>query len=132
MPTFPDRPSVQIPLTACEREWFRPASALPAFCHPASIDRREHLRSVADLEALLARTAASHQNVFVFHPLASLCPAGEERCSTQRGASMIFSDSNHLTNRGVSLLEAPFLTFLRQIEQQTQSSRPSRPGPPAS
>jgi len=121
LPTFKDRPSVPIPLMACQQEWFRPNAALPPVCHPAFIDRRDLLRSFADIEDLFARIAERHPNVFVFHPLESLCPASEQRCSTHRGASMLYSDSNHLTNWGVSLLEAPFEEFLQRIERQQRA-----------
>ncbi len=112
IPSFDSREEVRLPMTACQREWFRPQWSLSPQCQPVQIDRSAEENRLAPLRRLLSQLDQSIPNLTVFDPFNSLCPPNQSECSTHDGERMLFSDSNHLTNEGTRRVSAAFLRFL--------------------
>jgi hypothetical protein len=115
MPRFTDRPDINIPLTICSEEWYRPKQAMPPECLPATISRSDYEQSIRPYRQLIDRIAAKHENVHIYEPSDVICPASQENCSTHNGGNMVFFDSNHLTNYGALSLHPSFMRFMQSI-----------------
>jgi len=111
MPSFDSRAVMRLPLTVCQKEWFRPRSLSP-HCQPVRINRSAEENRLAPLRGLFNQLDQSIPNLTVFDPFNSLCPPSQRECSTHAGERMLFSDSNHLTNEGVRHVSEAFLRFL--------------------
>jgi peptidoglycan/LPS O-acetylase OafA/YrhL len=119
IPSFKHRASVLIPMTACRSEWYRPAWSIGSDCKPSFTDRTAHLRSRQRVEALFAKLERRHENVHIFHPLDTICPASMERCSTHSGDNMLYSDGHHLSNYGAVMLYPAFNQFMHRLEKSS-------------
>lgn len=115
LPVFPDRPRIMAPLSICTPEWFRPSQPVSAACAPATIARSEHLRKVAAMREILQRLQRKNPNVHVYDPLDQICPATTPICSTHHNDTMLFSDSNHITNTAARSLYPSFRNFLKTM-----------------
>jgi len=112
IPSFDSREEVRIPMTICQKEWFRPHWSLSSQCHPVQINRSMEKERLVPLRRLLDQLDQTIPNLTVFDPFDSLCPPSQTRCSTHAGERMLFSDSNHLTNEGAKHVSGAFLRFL--------------------
>ena len=108
LPSFDSREEVRLPMTVCQKEWFRPQ------CQPVLINRSAQENRLAPLSSLLNQLDQSIPNLTVFNPFNSLCPPSQRECSTHAGERMLFSDSNHLTNAGAKHVSEAFLRFLNR------------------
>jgi hypothetical protein len=113
MPSFDSREEVRLPMTVCQKEWFRPRS-LSSQCEPVRINRSSEENRLVPLRDLLNQLDQSIPNLTVFDPFNSLCPPSQKECSTHAGERMLFSDSNHLTNEGAKHVSEAFLRFLNR------------------
>jgi hypothetical protein len=114
MPSFDSREEVRLPMTVCQKEWFRPQSSLSPQCQPVLTNRSAQENRLAPLRDLLNQLDQSIPNLTVFNPFNSLCPPSQKECSTHAGERMLFSDSNHLTNAGAKNVSEAFLRFLNR------------------
>ena len=114
IPSFDSRKEVRLPMTVCQKEWFRPQSSLSPQCQPVLINRSAEENRLAPLRGLLNQLDQSIPNFTVFNPFNSLCPPSQRECSTHAGERMLFSDSNHLTNAGAKQVSEAFLRFLNR------------------
>jgi peptidoglycan/LPS O-acetylase OafA/YrhL len=112
LPLFEQRSSLAVPASLCLPEWYRPSNAASPGCQPSRVKRQEELRRLAPLEQLLQSLEKEIPNLRVFHSFPIVCPPQQRECSTHRGSTMLFTDSNHLSLHGMRLLEKPFLAFL--------------------
>jgi peptidoglycan/LPS O-acetylase OafA/YrhL len=113
IPSFDSREEVRLPMTVCQKEWFRPRS-LSSQCEPVRINRSAEENRLVPLRDLLNQLDQSIPNLTVFDPFNSLCPPSQKECSTHAGERMLFSDSNHLTNEGAKHVSEAFLRFLNR------------------
>jgi hypothetical protein len=114
LPSFDSREEVRLPMTVCQKEWFRPQWSLSPQCQPVLINRSAQENRLAPLRSLLNQLDQSIPNLTVFDPFDSLCPPSQRECSTHAGERMLFSDSNHLTNAGAKQVSEAFLRFLNR------------------
>jgi hypothetical protein len=114
LPTFKNRPAISVPMSLCQREWYRPFRELPPGCAPTFVSRADQVERLSPLQALLLSLEKEISNLHVFQPFPLLCPPADRQCSTHRGERMLFVDSNHLSREGLKVLEEPFLNFLNQ------------------
>jgi len=114
MPSFDSREEVRLPMTVCQKEWFRPQWSLSPQCQPVLTNRSAQENRLAPLRGLLDQLDQSIPNLTVFNPFDSLCPPSQRDCSTHAGERMLFSDSNHLTNAGAKKVSEAFLRFLNR------------------
>ena len=114
IPSFDSRKEVRLPMTVCQKEWFRPQSSLSPQCQPVLTNRSAQENRLAPLRDLLNQLDQSIPNLTVFNPFNSLCPPSQRECSTHAGERMLFSDSNHLTNAGAKQVSEAFLRFLNR------------------
>jgi peptidoglycan/LPS O-acetylase OafA/YrhL len=114
LPTFKNRPEISVPMSLCQREWYRPFRELPPGCAPTFVSRADQVERLIPLQELLLSLEKEISNLHVFQPFSLLCPDDDRQCSTHRGVRMLFVDSNHLSREGLKLLEEPFLNFLNQ------------------
>jgi hypothetical protein len=114
IPSFNSREEVRLPMTVCQKEWFRPQWSLSPQCQPVLTNRSAQQNQLAPLRGLLNQLDQSIPNLTVFNPFDSLCPPSQRECSTHDGERMLFSDSNHLTNAGAKNVSEAFLRFLNR------------------
>jgi peptidoglycan/LPS O-acetylase OafA/YrhL len=105
----PEMPDIY-PEAPCQREWFRPA--IPGECH-VQVSRNQLLAELEGLNRRISATCSELANVLVFDPLPSLCPAGNEFCSSDDGGGRLFADEDHLTPHGSQMVTNQFLSFLK-------------------
>lgn len=117
IPNFFDRQEIVMPITACSPEWYRPRWALAQECRPYFLNRSEHLKFSRRSELLLERLSEKFHNVFIFRPIDTICPVSAVVCSSHRGDEMLYSDGNHLSTYGASILYPEFVNFLHRLEQ---------------
>jgi peptidoglycan/LPS O-acetylase OafA/YrhL len=109
------------PLSLCQREWFRPAWAIPVKCRPVTQSRSEQIQYVQPIRSLLMNLADRTEGVVVFDPFDSICPPDQSQCSTHRKGELLFSDGNHLTNAGAVSLHPRFKMFLERLQNPAHS-----------
>jgi len=114
IPSFDSREEVHLPMTVCQKEWFRPQWSISPQCQPVLINRSAEESRLAPLRGLLNQLNQSIPNLTIFNPFNSLCPPSQRDCSTHAGERMLFSDSNHLTNAGAKHVSEAFLRFLNR------------------
>lgn len=114
LPVFPQRSSLAVPSSLCLPEWYRPGKLASPACLPSQVDRRDELRRIEPLAQRLRSLEKEIPNLRLFDPFPILCPPSQRQCSSHRGATPLFIDSNHLSREGVRLLQPPFLAFLGQ------------------
>jgi peptidoglycan/LPS O-acetylase OafA/YrhL len=116
IPTFFDRQEIVMPITACSPEWYRPRWALAQECRPSFLKRSEHLKFSSRSELLFERLSDKFHNVSIFRPIDTICPESLLVCSSHRGDEMLYSDGNHLSNYGASILYPEFMNFLHHLK----------------
>ncbi len=100
-----------VPMLLCQPQWFRPR--LPEACG-RGIDRREPQQLTAYLRQKLAPLLARHPNLRLHDPLDTLCPPGQGRCPRLRQNRLLYSDGDHLSAYGASLVIDDLLTAQRR------------------
>ena len=75
------------------------------------------------LKRQLQARLAAYPQVLIYDPLDALCPPGEGRCPRQKGGFLLYSDADHLSAYGDSLVFDHLVAFLRQ-RQRLPSSAP--------
>lgn len=83
-------------------------------CMPYLVDRQSELIRLARIKTYLLTLEKEIPNLRIFDPFPIICPEGQRNCSSHRGETMLFTDSNHLSREGVRLLETPFVAFLEE------------------
>jgi peptidoglycan/LPS O-acetylase OafA/YrhL len=121
-PDFPQS-KIQIPLSLCRPEWFRPAWALPADCQSVTQSRLSQLAKTRQIRELQQSVAAASTSMAVFDPLPALCPPQRPQCSNVEGGQILYSDGSHLTNAGALLLRDDFLAFLNRLPSPKRSAQ---------
>lgn len=99
-----------VPMLLCQPQWFRPR--LPEACR-RGIDRREPQQLTTYLRQKLSPLLARHPNLSLHDPLATLCPPGQGRCPRLRQGTLLYSDGDHLSGYGATLVIDDLLTSLR-------------------
>jgi hypothetical protein len=89
----------EVPMELCRPQWFRPR--LPAPCRDGQ-DRRGLDRFAGSFEAELRRGLAGRPNLLIHNPADSLC--GPQRCPRLRDGALLYSDGDHLSAYGASLV----------------------------
>lgn len=115
LPSF-DQKKIAIPLSLCNREWFRPLWAIDSACRPVVKSRRQVLDETKFLKSLQEALALRLNGVSLFDPLESVCPKEDSHCSTHRGIEPLYSDGNHLTHAGAVSLYPRFQSFLDRLD----------------
>jgi len=105
----PQMPNIY-PQELCSKQWFR--STLSDKCH-VSVSRRKIISEYSEFNRLIAAKASKMENVLIFDPMASLCPAEDEFCGSQEGEYRLYSDEDHLTKYGADKVKDQFLEFLK-------------------
>jgi hypothetical protein len=115
----------EVPMELCRPQWFRPR--LPAPCRDGQ-DRRGLDRFSASFEAELRRGLAGRPNLLIHNPADSLC--GPQRCPRLRDGALLYSDGDHLSAYGASLVLDGLVADLerRGLLAPAQASSAS-PGP---
>ena len=119
LPLFPDAAQIPFPLSLCRVEWFRPSWALSSACDPVRVNREREINSTKSVRELLNALNRQAPSLHVFDPFPSVCPGGQEFCSTHLGGQRIFLDSNHLSDAGALRLYPSFRAFLERIEAES-------------
>jgi peptidoglycan/LPS O-acetylase OafA/YrhL len=122
IPTFEER-TVNIPLSMCNIEWFRPAWSIDSVCRPMLRQRSKFESENARLNDFLRALASRLDHVSLFEPFDSICPRRSASCSTHRGGDMIYSDGNHLTNLGATSIYERFSGFLGKFDGSVSGDR---------
>jgi 8-oxo-dGTP diphosphatase len=92
-------------------QWFRPQP--PEECR-TGLDRRDHDRLSAYLKRQLQPLVARHPHVVLHDPLNALCPPGTGRCPRLRDGRLLYSDGDHLSGYGASLVLDDLMAALRR------------------
>ena len=100
-----------VPMLLCQPQWFRPR--LPEACRQG-IDRREPQQLTAYLRQALAPLQTRHPNLSLHDPLDTLCPPGQGRCPRLRQGSLLYSDGDHLSAYGATLVIDDLITAQRR------------------
>jgi len=90
-----------VPMVLCQPQWFRP--------HPAQecvtgLARHDADQLSAYLKRRLQPLVARHPNLALHDPLDALCTAGSGRCPRLRDGRLLYSDGDHLSAYGASLV----------------------------
>lgn len=115
LPFFPSRPKHAQPLTICNEEWFRPQEVIPNTCKPFYNSRQWLLKELEPVNKILLMAQKSNKNVSLYDPFPYLCPSREISCSTHDGSVLLFTDSNHLSNSGASMIVPGLLKHLDSV-----------------
>jgi hypothetical protein len=123
-----------VPMELCQPQWFRPQP--PQECR-TGLDRRDHDRLSAYLKRQLQPLVARHPHLILHDPLNALCPAGTGRCPRLRDGRLLYSDGDHLSGYGASLVLDDLLAALRRRTSpasdagsaSTRSSAAAKSGP---
>jgi peptidoglycan/LPS O-acetylase OafA/YrhL len=123
-----------VPMELCQPQWFRPQP--PEECR-TGLDRRDHDRLSAYLKRQLQPLVARHPHVVLHDPLNALCPAGTGRCPRLRDGRLLYSDGDHLSGYGASLVLDDLMAALRRRtpppidagSASTRSSAAAKSGP---
>ena len=100
-----------VPMELCQPQWFRPQP--PQECR-TGLDRRDLDRLSAYLKQQLQPLVARHPHLILHDPLNALCPAGTGRCPRLRDGRLLYSDGDHLSGYGASLVLDDLLAALRR------------------
>jgi peptidoglycan/LPS O-acetylase OafA/YrhL len=100
-----------VPMELCQPQWFRPQP--PEECR-TGLDRRDHDRLSAYLKRQLQPLVARHPHVVLHDPLNALCPPGTGRCPRLRDGRLLYSDGDHLSGYGASLVLDDLMAALRR------------------
>jgi len=114
----------EVPMELCRPQWFRPR--LPAPCLEGQ-DRRGLDRFAAFFEAELRRGLAGRPNLLIHNPAAALC--GPQRCPRLRQGALLYSDGDHLSAYGASLVLDGLVADLQR--RGLLAAAPAVPGTPA-
>jgi peptidoglycan/LPS O-acetylase OafA/YrhL len=90
-----------VPTELCRKQPFRPR--IPKECL-SGVERRSLERFSAYLQRQLAPLLARHRQIAVHNPLDSLCPPGQGRCPRLKNGFLLYSDGDHLSGYGASLV----------------------------
>jgi peptidoglycan/LPS O-acetylase OafA/YrhL len=104
----PEMPEIY-PGEMCQREWFRPTVSDRCFVQE---DRAATIERLGRVNALITARARRHENMLVFDPLDSVCPATGTVCSSAIGGRRIYEDEDHLNEAGARLVELSLEEFL--------------------
>jgi peptidoglycan/LPS O-acetylase OafA/YrhL len=123
-----------VPMELCQPQWFRPQP--PQECR-TGLDRRDHDRLSAYLKRQLQPLVARHPHLILHDPLNALCPAGTGRCPRLRDGRLLYSDGDHLSGYGASLVLDDLMAALRRRTSpasdagsaSTRSSAAAKSGP---
>jgi peptidoglycan/LPS O-acetylase OafA/YrhL len=113
-----------VPMQLCQPQWFRPNT--PRDCR-LGIERRQLERFSAYLSEQLQPLLTKHPQLLLHDPLATLCPAQEGRCPRLRRGYLLYSDGDHLSSYGASLVLDDLVTALRRRQLLPQTSDQARP-----
>lgn len=119
----------EVPMELCRPQWFRPR--LPAPCRDGQ-DRRGLDRFAASFEAELRRGLAGRSNLLIHNPADSLC--GPKRCPRLRDGALLYSDGDHLSPYGASLVLDGLVADLESrglLAPPQAGSAPPAPASPA-
>lgn len=100
-----------VPMELCQPQWFRPQP--PQECR-TGLDRRDLDRLSAYLKRQLQPLVARHPHLILHDPLNALCPAGTGRCPRLRDGRLLYSDGDHLSGYGASLVLDDLMAALRR------------------
>ncbi|MCX5955360.1 MAG: acyltransferase family protein [Cyanobacteria bacterium] len=100
-----------VPMELCQPQWFRPQP--PLECR-TGLDRRDLDRLSAYLKRQLQPLVARHPHLMLHDPLDALCPAGTGHCPRLRDGRLLYSDGDHLTGYGASLVLDDLMASLRR------------------
>ena len=100
-----------VPMELCQPQWFRPQP--PQECR-TGLDRRSLDRLSAYLKRQLQPLVARHPHLILHDPLNALCPAGTGRCPRLRDGRLLYSDGDHLSGYGASLVLDDLMAALRR------------------
>ncbi len=109
------------PIALCQPQWFRPQ--LPRDCS-AGLPRASFDRLNTYLQTAIAARLAAAPNLSVYNPLNALCPPAAGRCLRQRDGWLLYSDADHLSAYGASIVLDDLVAFLRQ--QQLLAAKPAK------
>jgi lysophospholipase L1-like esterase len=118
-----------VPAELCREQPFRPTS--PKECM-SGVERRSLERFSAYLQRQLAPLLAQHRQIVVHDPLNSLCPPRQGRCPRLRNGFLLYSDGDHLSRYGASLVLDDLVAALRRrqlIPPSSTAQAPSGAGP---
>ncbi len=119
-----------VPMELCQPQWFRPQP--PQECR-TGLDRRDLDRLSAYLKQQLQPLVARHPHLILHDPLNALCPAGTGRCPRLRDGRLLYSDGDHLSGYGASLVLDDLMAALRRRTPPPNEagSAPARSSPAA-
>ena len=103
-----------VPMELCRPQVFRPR--IPQECL-VGIERRSLERFSAYLQRRLAPLLAKHKQIMVHNPLDSLCPPRQGRCPRLKQGFLLYSDGDHLSSYGASLVLNDLVAALRRRPQ---------------
>jgi hypothetical protein len=113
-----------VPMELCQPQWFRPHP--PQECL-TGLDRRSLDRLSSYLQGELQPLVARHPQLVIHDPLDALCPSRTGRCPRLRDGVLLYSDGDHLSGYGASLVLDDLVAFLGR-----RQPLPASPSPPAS
>jgi peptidoglycan/LPS O-acetylase OafA/YrhL len=111
------------PNGACSKQWFAfgnyPA-AYSRICEQyekPGVFSRKHTEQRRDfISTSLTELAREQKNVFVYDPLAFLCPPVDKFCSTHGGKNIrLFRDDDHISDDGARVLAPSFKEFVLSL-----------------
>jgi len=100
-----------VPMELCQPQWFRPHP--PQECR-TGLDRRSLDRLSTYLKGQLQPLLARHPQLVVHDPLDALCSTRTGRCPRLRDGVPLYSDGDHLSAYGASLVLDDLVTSLRR------------------
>ena len=103
-----------VPMELCQPQWFRPHP--PQECR-TGLDRRDHDRLSAYLKRQLQPLVARHPHLVLHDPLDALCPPRTGRCPRLRDGRLLYSDADHLSVYGASLVLDDLMASLRRQQR---------------
>jgi len=101
----------EVPMQLCQPQWFRPWGERAC---GVGIERRPLERFSAHLQNQLRPLLAQHPKLLLHDPLPSLCPPRSGRCPRLRNGYLLYSDGDHLSRYGASLVLDDLLAALRR------------------
>ena len=110
-----------VPMELCQPQWFRPHP--PQECL-TGLDRRGLDRLSTYLKERLQPLVARHPHLVLHDPLDALCPPRTGRCPRLRDGRLLYSDGDHLTGFGASLVLDDLVTSLRR-QQRLPATAPA-------
>jgi len=117
-----------VPMELCQPQWFR--AHPPQDCR-SGIARRSLDRLTTYLKGQLQPLLTQHPNLLVHDPLDVLCPARTGRCPRLRDGVLLYSDGDHLTSYGASLVLDDLVASLRRQGLIPAGPRPASTSAPA-